>query len=269
MKLSICPTPIGNLRDITLRVLDTLQAADVIAAEDSRHTRKLLTHFDIKTKLIRYDDHHSEAGLEQVMQLLREGKHVALVSDAGMPVVSDPGIRLVRQCIAEGIELEVLPGASAFVNAWVLAGFASESFTFYGFLPRKQSDLHRKLALIKPRPEVAIFYEAPHRLLKTLTTLREVLGNRPAVLARELTKFHEEVIRQDLDYLIERLEDQPLKGEIVLLVEGAPEEVATISLEQELKDLLALGMPKNEAVRVVAKNRNVPKREVYQVALDL
>lgn len=269
MKLSICPTPIGNLRDITLRVLDTLQQVDVIAAEDSRHSRKLLTHFDIKTRLMHYDDHHSSAGLESIMELLRAGKHVALVSDAGMPVVSDPGILLVRQCIQEGIEVEVLPGASAFVNAWVLAGFPQDSFTFYGFLPRKQSDLQRKLAEIKPRKEVAIFYEAPHRIVKTLSAIRDILGNRRAVLARELTKLHEEVLRQDVDHLIAELKEAPRKGEMVLLVEGASEEIITITVEQELRDLIALGMTKNDAVRAVAQTRKLPKREVYRQALDL
>lgn len=269
MKLSVCPTPIGNLRDITLRVLDTLQAADVIAAEDSRHTRKLLTHYDIKTKLIRYDDHHAPAGLADIMARLRAGQHVALVSDAGMPLISDPGIVLIKACLAEGIEVEVLPGASAFVNAWVLSGFEGERFSFYGFLARKQSDMAKQLAEIKPRPEVAIFYEAPHRILKTLTRMEAVLGNRPAVLARELTKLHEEVLRLPLRDLIEELEQRPRKGEMVLLVAGAKETESQQTIEQELQALLDLGMSKNEAVKAVAQSRKIPKREVYQAAIDL
>lgn len=269
MKLSICPTPIGNLQDITLRVLETLKAADVIAAEDSRHTRKLLTHFEIKTKLIRYDDHHDQAGLATVMGLLRDGKHVALVSDAGMPLVSDPGVLLVQRCLDEGITVDVLPGATAFVNAWVLSGLAKDSFTFYGFLPRKKSDLHKKLVEIKDRPEVAIFYEAPHRVVKTLKTIYEVFGNRKAVLARELTKLHEEVIRLDLVDLIDQLETNERKGEMVLLIDGASPVTETKPIEQELQELLALGLSKNEAVKAVAQARNLPKREVYKLALDL
>ena len=269
MKLSICPTPIGNLRDITLRVLDTLNEADVIAAEDSRHTRKLLTHYDIKTRLIRYDDHHSQAGLETVMDLLRSGKHVALVSDAGMPVISGPGIPLIRQCLVEGIEVDVLPGATAFVNALVLSGLAADSFTFYGFLPRKQSELRRKLAEIKPRKEVFIIYEAPHRIVKTLTELKALLGNRQVVLARELTKMHEEVLRMDIASLMEELTLHPRKGEMVLLVSGAPEEEISTTIEQELISLLELGMSKNDAIKAVAQSRHVAKREVYQVAMKL
>lgn len=269
MKLSICPTPIGNLRDITLRVLDTLKVADVIAAEDSSHTRKLLTHFEIKTPLMRYDDHHSEAGLDQVLERLRAGQHVALVSDAGMPVVSDPGVLLIKRCLEEGIAVEVLPGASAFVNAWVLSGFPGESFTFYGFLPRKQSELRSKLAQIKSRREPFIIYEAPHRILKTLTEIEAILGNRPAVLARELTKMYEEVLRMELSDLIQELTDNPRKGEMVLIVDGAPEEAITGSIEDELKALLALGMTKNDAIKAVASSRKIPKREVYQAAIDL
>lgn len=267
--LSICPTPIGNLKDITLRVLETLASADVIAAEDSRHTRKLLTHYEIKTRLIRYDDHHSDAGMNQVMALLREGKHVALVSDAGMPVVSDPGVRLIGACLNEGIKVDVLPGASAFVNAWVLSGFMGESFTFYGFLPRKKSELRKKLAEIKPRKEVGIIYEAPHRILKTLTELEAVLGSRQVVLARELTKVYEEVLRLEVSELIKELTVNPRKGEMVLLFAGAPEEEITQTIEQELKSLIDLGMSKNDAVKAVAKSRGIAKREVYAEALKL
>lgn len=269
MKLSICPTPIGNLRDITLRVLDTLNEADVIAAEDSSHTRKLLTHFEIKTPLIRYDDHHSEADLKQVMERLQAGQHVALVSDAGMPVVSDPGGVLIKRCLEEGIPLEVLPGASAFVNAWVLSGIQAEGFSFYGFLPRKQSELRQKLAEIKHRPEPFIIYEAPHRIERTLREIEAVLGDRPAVLARELTKMYEEVLRLELSELIRELGDHPRKGEMVLIVEGASPEVSSLSIEEELRQLLALGMSKNDAVKAVAGSRKIPKREVYQAAIDL
>lgn len=203
------------------------------------------------------------------MGLLHQGKHVALVSDAGMPIISDPGLMLIHRCIEDGIKVDVLPGPTAFVNAWVLSGFSSDSFCFYGFLPRKQSEILKKLTEMKPRPEVAIFYEAPHRIEKTLRVIRDVFGNRKAVLARELTKLHEEVLREDLDQLIEEFAREPRKGEMVLLVEGASEEVSTISVEQELKDLLKLGLSKNEAIKAVAQSRKLPKRDVYQVALDL
>jgi 16S rRNA (cytidine1402-2'-O)-methyltransferase len=186
-----------------------------------------------------------------------------------MPVISDPGIPLIRQCLEEGIEVDVLPGATAFVNALVLSGLAADSFTFYGFLPRKQSELRRKLAEIKPRKEVFIIYEAPHRIVKTLTELKALLGNRQVVLARELTKMHEEVLRMDIASLMEELTLHPRKGEMVLLVSGAPEEEISTTIEQELISLLELGMSKNDAIKAVAQSRHVAKREVYQVAMKL
>lgn len=267
--LSLCATPIGNLKDITLRVLETLQQADAIAAEDTRHTRKLLTHYQIKTRLMHYDDHHGAEGLESIVKLLREGRHVALVSDAGMPLISDPGSALIEVCIREGLAFEVLPGAVAFVNAWVMSGLKLDSFSFRGFLPRKESERRHKLAELRHAREALIFYEAPHRLKKSLINIREVMGERAVVLARELTKHYEEVLRLGVSDLLALLERRELKGEMVLIIAPQQEELLPLSVRAELEHYIALGMSKNEAVKAVAKGRGLSKQDVYKESIDL
>lgn len=267
--LSICATPIGNLKDITLRVLETLQQADMIAAEDTRHTRKLLTHYEIRTPLMHYDDHHGPQGLDRILEMLREGRHVALVSDAGMPLISDPGSALIEVCIAESLPFEVLPGAVAFVNAWVMSGLRLDSFSFHGFLPRKESERMHKLAALKHVSEALIFYEAPHRLKKSLLSIEQVMGDRPVVLARELTKLYEEVLRMSVSELLQVIDTRELKGEMVLIVAPQPNEQAVLSIREELLHYLAMGMNKNEAVKAVAKGRNISRQEVYKESIDL
>lgn len=267
--LSLCATPIGNLKDITLRVLETLQEAEVIAAEDTRHTRKLLTHYQIKTRLMHYDDHHGPEGLEAILTLLREGRHVALVTDAGMPLISDPGSVLIEACIREKLPFEVLPGAVAFVNAWVMSGLKLDSFSFRGFLPRKEGERRQKLAELKHAREALIFYEAPHRLKKSLLSIRQVLGERRVVLARELTKRYEEVLRLTVSELLDLLDSRECKGEMVLIIAPEESETSELSVRDELKHYLELGMAKNEAVKAVAKGRHLSKQDVYKESIDL
>lgn len=270
MTLYICPTPIGNLGDITYRVVETLKKVDVIACEDTSHTRKLLSHYEIKNRLIHYDDHRGEEGLVEVMKLLRAGSEVALVSDAGMPLISDPGHGIIQACLEEGIPFEVLPGPTAFVNAWVNAAMTQSHFSFYGFPPRKQGALMGFLASLKDRPEALIFYEAPHRLETTLKALRDVLGERKIALCRELTKKFEETIRTTTSGALEWLEEGEVRGEFVIVVEGSSEEqLQERSLEEEILYYMELGMSKKDAVKIISKERNMPKREVYQASLDL
>lgn len=269
MSLYIVPTPIGNLSDITLRALEVLQEVSAIACEDTTHTRKLLNHYEIKKRLIHYDDSRGEEGLKEVLNLLRKGESVALVSDAGMPFISDPGHLLIKASEEEGFKLEVLPGPSAFINAWVHAGMGGP-FSFFGFLPRKKGELLARLSELKSHKEALIFYEAPHRLQKTLEAIEGVFGERKLVIARELTKKFEEVIRTTTTQSLEWLKNGTIKGEFVLVVEGAKEEkLQEKSIEEELQEYMDMGMSKKDAVKIVSQERNLPKREVYQVSLDL
>lgn len=218
--LSIVPTPIGNLKDITLRALETLKAADVIACEDTRHTKKLTLHFEIETKLISFHDHSSPVKLKELIEMLEEGRHVALVSDAGTPLISDPGFPLVRAAIQKDIQVEVLPGACALTAALSASGLPSEAFSFFGFLPSKLAGRKKKLQNLEPREETLIFYESPYRIQKTILNIQEVLGDRELVIARELTKKFEEIIRGKVSEVIEKISGRSIKGEIVLLVAG-------------------------------------------------
>jgi 16S rRNA (cytidine1402-2'-O)-methyltransferase len=219
-KLYIIPTPIGNLKDITLRALETLQEVDVILAEDTRQTSKLLKHYNIDKKLIAHHQHNEHQKIERVIDEIKSGVVIGLVSDAGTPAISDPGFLLTRECIKNGIEVETLPGATAFVPALVNSGFPCDKFVFEGFLPHKKGRQTR-LNILKEETRTVIFYESTHRLIKTLTQLAEFFGeDRQVSVSRELTKMHEENIRGTVKEVLEYYNNNVIKGEIVIVVHG-------------------------------------------------
>lgn len=277
-KLFIVPTPIGNLKDITLRALEALKEADIIAAEDTRQTLKLLNHYNIKKSLISYHMHNEEDRSGSIIERLNEGNTIALVSDAGTPGISDPGSVIIRKCIEKKIPFEVLPGATAITTALVSSGMDTTKFLFRGFLPRENKDRKIIIEDLKGRTETLIFYEAPHRLLNTLTFLKENLGNRKIALCRELTKLHEEVLRLTLEEAICHYETISPRGEYVLVVEGKTveeidrEEKAlweNMSVEEHIKSYIDQGHIKKEAIKMVARDRKMPKSEVYKYSLDV
>jgi len=218
--LSIVPTPIGNLADITLRALEVLKKAEMILCEDTRRTQTLLRHFEIQKPLLSCHEHSSPHRLEEILILLREGKHLALVSDGGMPLVSDPGFQVVHAVLQEKLLWEVLPGPSAVITALVLSGLPTDSFCFFGFLSNKGQRRRHELESLVDREETLIFFESPFRVVKMLQDMLDVLGDREAAVARELTKKFEEVLRGNLSELIKELTQKPRKGEIVVLVSG-------------------------------------------------
>ncbi len=272
-KLYICATPIGNLKDITLRVLDTLNEVDLIAAEDTRHTLKLLNHFDIKKPLISYFEHNKQYKGAVLINELKSGKNVALVSDAGTPVISDPGEQLVKECIENGIEIESLPGPCAAITAMTLCGLDSKRFMFYGFLPHKKQDKIKELEEIKNIKYTLVFYEAPHKLVSTLECINEVFGNRDIAILRELTKIHNEALRMSVTDAISYYNEKEPKGEYVLCVSGAEDIVeetdlfSSMSLEEHIDYYVERGFNKKEAIKKCAEDRNLPKREVYNLVM--
>ncbi len=277
-KLYICPTPIGNLEDITLRVLRILKEVDYIAAEDTRQTIKLLNHFQINKSLTSYHEHNKLKKGQDLIKYLIEGKKIALVSDAGMPGISDPGEELIKSCIEMDIEVEVLPGATASILALIASGLDTSHFSFEGFLNRDKKKRRERLERIKNDDRTLIFYEAPHRIKDTLQDCIKILGNRKGVVGRELTKKFEEFIRGTLEELLTRFETTPPKGEMVLLIEGISQEqleklekqvYEDISIKEHLLNLINGGMDKKEAIKEVSKIRKVSKREVYQEAIEL
>ena len=269
-KLYLVATPIGNLEDITFRALKVLKEVDLIAAEDTRHTLGLLNHFEISKPLISYYKEIEKQKSSVLIEKLLNGENIAVVSDAGTPGISDPGEEIVKQAIENGIEVIPIPGAVAFVNALIGSGLNTREFKFVGFLSANNKDRKDKLQEVKYETGTLIFYEAPHKLIQSLNTMYEMLGNRKVVLARELTKIHEEFIREDLETLINS-NFEP-KGEYVVLVEGSE-----ITEKQELVDNLnektleehydfyeKLGLEKKEIIKKIAKDRNVAKNEIYQ-----
>lgn len=271
-RLIVCATPIGNLGDVTARVLDALRVADVIEAEDTRVTRKLLTHFDIHTPMEPYHAKNLEVRTPAVAARVAAGQVVALVSDAGMPGISDPGAHLVDACLEAGLQVDVLPGASAIVTALVASGLPTYSFFFGGFLPRKQGARRRKLADLETLDATLVFYESPRRTAATLADIAEVLGGRRAAMARELTKLHEEVVRGAVEELSASIAGRELKGEVVLLVgppttHAAPAETP-MALRGRVEDLMAGGLTRKDAVKRVAEQTGVSRNEVYRAALE-
>lgn len=272
--LYLCATPIGNLEDITYRTVRCLREADLIAAEDTRHTKQLLSAYEIDTPLTSYHEHNKAEKGPLLIQKLQEGTMLALVSDAGMPAICDPGSDLVRLAIEAGIPVVPLPGPNAGLTGLIASGMDTTRFTFIGFLPKTQKHRLPVLESIKQYEGTLIFYEAPHRIQHVLTEIMAVLGDRQAVLCRELTKKYEQYMRGTLSQLQHELAAQGTRGEFVILVAGAePEDPAAAdgnvdyaSLVQELMDQ---GVDKKEAVRMVARRCGVPKRSVYQAALTL
>ena len=268
-KLYICPTPIGNLEDITIRVLETLKSVDLIAAEDTRHTLKLLNHFEIKKPKTSYHEHNIREKGPKLIEMLLEGKNIAVVSDAGMPGISDPGEDIIRLAIDAGIEVIGLPGPSAALLALVISGLTTDKFAFEGFLPSKSNERKRALEAIKAEERTIIFYESPHRLLESLEDMLLILGDRNASLSRELTKKFEETIRGTLSSIIEAASKRQLKGEMVLVVQGATKEAVEYDITSMLKALLEEGYSSKEAVRLVAERSGEPKNKVYAASLKL
>ncbi|AWZ47467.1 16S rRNA (cytidine(1402)-2'-O)-methyltransferase [Clostridiaceae bacterium 14S0207] len=277
-KLYLVPTPIGNLKDITLRALDVLKNVDIIASEDTRVTLKLLNHFDIKKSLISYHKHNEQGKSENIIELLKQGNDIAIVTDAGTPGISDPGSVIVCKCIEEGIGFEVLPGATAITTALVYSGLDTTSFIFKGFLPRENRDRKKVLEDLKDRRETLIFYEAPHRIKNTLKGIYDVLGNRKVALCREITKLHEEILRYSLEDVIEYYNEHDPRGEYVMIVSGKSEEEIIeeekakwdeLSIEEHIMKYINEGISKKDAIKMVAKERGIPKSEVYKFSIDI
>ncbi|SHG41787.1 16S rRNA (cytidine1402-2'-O)-methyltransferase [Thermosyntropha lipolytica DSM 11003] len=270
-KLFICGTPIGNLEDVSVRLLKTLRRVDLIACEDTRHTAKLLARYKIKKPLISYHEHSGQEREAYILKLLREGKNIALVSDAGMPGISDPGAGLIKKAIEEGIPLEVVPGPSALVSALALSGMDTSSFVFVGFLPAKEGAREKLLQELKREKRTLIFYEAPHRLVKTLQSMAKILGEeRRIAVAREITKLYEEVRRGSLREIERYFAHNPPKGEFTLIVEGDREEkeVDREKVLAEVKMLIDKGMDKKEALKMKAREYKIKKSELYKSFLD-
>lgn len=272
-KLYLVATPIGNLEDITVRALRILKEVDIIAAEDTRHTLKLLNHFEISKPLISYYKQIESTKSLKLVEMIKEGKNIAVVSDAGTPGISDPGEVIVKNAIEEGIEVIPVPGACAFVNALIASGMNTREFSFIGFLSAVKKDRKEKLEEIKYETKTLIFYEAPHKLKTTLSDMLEILGDRQITLAKELTKIHEEFIRGNISKILEKIED--IKGEFVVIVEGNKESKKDIELKNlnnmTLDDQYNFyenqGLNKKEIIKQIAKDRKVNKNEIYQYFL--
>lgn len=264
--LYIVATPIGNLEDITLRAINILKNADIIAAEDTRHTLKLLNHFEISKPLISYHRHNEDTKTEVLIKELINGKKIALVSDAGTPGICDPGEEIIKECIEQNIEVIPIPGACAMINALICSGISTKEFIFIGFLPLNKKLRKEKLEEIQKANKTLILYEAPHKLESTLKDLKPILEDRKIVLAREITKIHEEFIRGDIDFLIEKSKE--IKGEIVLIIEAnnkkEENKLLDLSLEEHYKYYENQGLEKKEIIKKIAKDRNVNKNEIYK-----
>lgn len=261
--LYIVPTPIGNLEDITIRALNILKEVDVIFAEDTRTTKQLLNHFDINNRLISSHLYNEDQNEEKEIDYLKEGKNIAVVSDRGTPVISDPGYILVKNAIEHGYNVVCLPGPTAVIPALVMSGLSGGPFTFYGFLNSKESKRKKELESLKMNPYPIAFYEAPHRLMKTLNNIYEIFGNRNVAIVREISKRYEEVIRGTVENLLKTVEN--LKGEIVIVVEGNHEKQTfdNLSIKAHVDLYIEDGLTPNEAIKKVAKERGVPKSEIY------
>lgn len=266
-KLYIVATPIGNLEDITLRALNILREVDLIAAEDTRQTLKLLNHFEITKPLISYHRHNEEVKSDILIEKIKKGENIALVSDAGTPGICDPGESVIKKAIEENIEVIPIPGACAMINALIVSGIETKEFCFLGFLPLNKKLRKEKLEEIKKANKTTIIYEAPHKMKATLEDLKEVIENRKVVLARELTKIHEQFIRGNIEELLNKIDD--LKGEMILIIEATHEtedsknEFECLSLEEHYKYYEKQGLNKKEIIKKIANDRKVSKNEIY------
>ncbi len=268
--LYLVATPIGNLEDITFRALRILKEVDVILAEDTRKTLKLLNHFEIKKQLISFYRHNEGVKSEQVLNMLNDGKNIALVSDAGTPAISDPGEDLVRVLIGNEINIVPIPGAVAAIQALICSGFDTTRFAFEGFLSINKRCRKERLDILKNEERTMIFYEAPHKLKRTLEDLKNAFGaERKIVLGREITKIHEEMMRMTVQDAIDYYEENDIKGEFVIVVEGAEKVIVenTETIEEMMQRLLEEGVDKKEAMKIVAREKGVSKSEVYKVML--
>ena len=264
-------TPIGNLEDITFRAIKTLKEVDLIAAEDTRQTLKLLNHYEIKKPLISYHRHNEEVKVDILIEKLKEGKNIALVSDAGTPVISDPGEVIVKEAIKEGLQVIPIPGACAAINALIASGLDAKQFVFFGFLSLNKKIRKEELEKIRRENKTIILYEAPHKLTQTLKDLEKTVENRPIVIARELTKIHEEFIRGTAAEILEKYPEP--KGEHIILISGnetkekteEEKEIEEMTIEEHYKYYEKQGFTKNEIIKRIAKDRNVSKNEIYQL----
>lgn len=265
--LYLVPTPIGNLQEMTPRALEILNSVDVIACEDTRTSGQLLKHFDIHKRLIAYQNFNEESSCKGIVKLLSEGLNVALISDAGYPLINDPGQKVVTLATQEGYNVVPVSGCSAFLNALVASGLVAQPFLFIGFLPSSSSECKKKVQMYKGYPMTMVFYEAPHRIEKTLRILLEVFGNRRCTLARELTKLHEEFLRGTIEEILEVVNE--LKGEMVIVVEGNtmdPQEAVTEEvLLQKVEEYIESGMKASMAVKEVSKETGVSKNRIYEL----
>ena len=275
--LYICATPIGNLKDMTPRVVETLSSVDLIAAEDTRNSIKLLNHFEIKTSMTSYHEYNKVEKAQVLVQKMKEGLDVALITDAGTPAISDPGEVLVRLCQQEGITVTSLPGAAACITALTLSGLSTRRFCFEGFLPPEKKEKAEILGLLAEETRTMILYEAPHRLVRTLKELYEALGERKLTICRELTKKFETVMPTTLEGALAFYETEEPRGEYVLVIEGKSllqikqerqEGFLNLSIEEHMKRYEGEGMERKEAMKMVAKDRGISKREIYQYMLD-
>ena len=277
-KIYLVATPIGNLSDISMRAIETLKNVDIIACEDTRNTIRLLNHFEIKGHLTSYHEYNKIDKAYELCEKVKEGNNIAFVSDAGMPAISDPGYELVEIAYKEGLEVTVVPGASAVVSALAISGISSRRFAFEGFLPADKNEKKEILTELSQESRTLILYEAPHRLLKTLKELFEYMGNRNIAIVREITKLHEEVLRGKLADIIADYESEKvaIRGEYVLVIEGKSllekreerqKSFEEISIREHYEKYIAEGMDKKEAMKAVAKDRGIQKRDVYKELL--
>ncbi len=266
-KLYIVATPIGNLEDITIRALNILKSVDLIAAEDTRQTLKLLNHFEISKPLISYHRHNEDVKSEILLEKLNEGQDIALVSDAGTPGICDPGEVVIKKAIESNITVVPIPGACAMINALIASGISTSEFIFLGFLPLNKKNRKQKLEEIKNSNKTIILYEAPHKMKNTLEDLKDIIGDRRITLARELTKIHEEFIRDNINNILDKIDS--LKGEMILIIEGkssennSQNELNELTLEEHYEYYKKQGFDKKEIIKKIAKDRNVNKNEIY------
>lgn len=271
-KLYLCATPIGNLEDITYRVVRTLNEVDLIGAEDTRNSIKLLNHFDIKTPMTSYHEFNKYDKAKQLVEMMKEGKNIAIITDAGTPGISDPGEEVVRQCFEAGIQVTSLPGPAACITALTMSGQKTRRFCFEAFLPKDKKEKVAVLEELKNETRTIIIYEAPHRLARTLKELRETLGNRQLTLCRELTKKYEEADKTTIDHAIEKYNEKEPRGEYVLVIEGKSQEEIqeenkqkweSMTIEEHMEYYISQGNDKKSAMKLVAKDRGVSKRDIY------
>lgn len=275
-KLYLVATPIGNLEDITFRAINVLKEVDLIAAEDTRHTLKLLNHYEISKPLISYHRHNEDVKSDVLISKLLDGQNVAIVTDAGTPGISDPGEEIVKEAIENNIEVVPIPGACALINALIASGLNTKEFAFYGFLPLNKKNRNSAFDRIKKEDKTVILYEAPHKLIKTLEDILEIVGDVSCVLAKELTKIHEEFIRDNISDIIKNLNGKDsIKGEYIILLDltnntnnDVEDDVIEKSIEEQYEFYKNQGMLKKDIIKQIAKNKNVHKNEIYKLFID-